>query len=785
MPSDSCTIPSSYNWVAQSNVCPDENAITLPSLTAKQWYNTPVWTDGETDRTPWAKISLGVNLFLTGTASPNETTPYIVKHYFQLLSGDNTLSNRYQLSGTDTGLSWTTEQVLVLSSLAKDESLIPWYSYSRARVNWEDVAVIDLTDISIFDETGAIDPDWNLIIKLFYTRKSYYYTETIVEHASVQRSPSSDSYYYGQNILFTWVADEGYSFSWFTINNATYNGSVLNYEVWTSNIVVTPEIREHTYTIHFDGNWATEGSVSDVTGYYSDVIQLPSNTVEWNKFEKLWYHFMWWSKAWESTILKEITKWTPDDNWEITLYAQWEENATGSYRVEYYTEPVEWGTEENYQLYSSWTYSADTYSVVTWARIEITWFDIPDEKTWIVLSDNSLLIKYYYPRRYYTFTFNAWVGAIFSDGSTSTWVNFKYGRQVIFPTELDLIKTWFTFASWNPVLGVMPADNSSSIAQWNENHYIIKFNANWGVWTMEDVSNVAYTENKLLTTNTFTRNWYTFLWWSKNQWATVSTYNDWTTVNRLTDVDNWEVILYAVWSKDTYTITYDLAWWALDDGVSNKESYTVTDSDFTLNNPKKDWYTFKWWQESSSEEIIETVTIAQWSTWSKYFVARWTPIMYSISYDLDGGSLKQWDSNPLEYSIESWSIEIKNPVKNWYTFRWWTWTDLEELSWTLVIPTWSTGNRSYIANWTINQYKASFLDESGTLLYENYFDYNTIPQYGWSEPSKPADQQYTYTFGWWNPTPSAITEDSVYTATYDSTLRQYTITFKNDDGTEL
>ena len=50
----------------------------------------------------------------------------------------------------------------------------------------------------------------------------------------------------------------------------------------------------NTYTIHFDGSWATEGIVSDVTGYYSDVIQLPSNTVEWNKFEKLWYLWYWW-----------------------------------------------------------------------------------------------------------------------------------------------------------------------------------------------------------------------------------------------------------------------------------------------------------------------------------------------------------------------------------------------------------------------------------------------------------------------------------------------------------
>ena len=80
--------------------------------------------------------------------------------------------------------------------------------------------------------------------------------------------------------------------------------------------------------------------------------------------------------------------------------------------------------------------------------------------------------------------------------------------------------------------------------------------------------------------------------------------------------------------------------------------------------------------------------------------ATWSPVIYDISYDLDGGTVSI--SNPTSYTIESDAITLTNPTKTGYTFAGWSGTGISGTSMNVTIPAGSTGPRSYTANWTAN-----------------------------------------------------------------------------------
>ena len=77
--------------------------------------------------------------------------------------------------------------------------------------------------------------------------------------------------------------------------------------------------------------------------------------------------------------------------------------------------------------------------------------------------------------------------------------------------------------------------------------------------------------------------------------------------------------------------------------------------------------------------------------------ATFTPITYSIEYELVGGTVAT--ANPTEYTVESTPITLNNPTLEGYTFGGWTGSNGNTPQKEVTIATSTTGNLSYKAVW--------------------------------------------------------------------------------------
>lgn len=96
------------------------------------------------------------------------------------------------------------------------------------------------------------------------------------------------------------------------------------------------------------------------------------------------------------------------------------------------------------------------------------------------------------------------------------------------------------------------------------------------------------------------------------------------------------------------------------------------------------------------------------------------------------------------------------------------------------------GDQTYVAQYTHHKkwFNIRFVDYNGTTLQTGPVLRNTMPTPP-ANPTRESDAQYDYSFKAWSPTIVAATENATYTATYNMSLRSYTVRFLNYDGTVL
>ena len=142
-------------------------------------------------------------------------------------------------------------------------------------------------------------------------------------------------------------------------------------------------------------------------------------------------------------------------------------------------------------------------------------------------------------------------------------------------------------------------------------------------------------------------------------------------------------------------------------GSSEVYFYTVEQT-VTLPTPTRTGYTFLGWTGEGITTPQPNVTIPKGSTGDKTYIENWELTEYNITMDLNGGSGQE----KVVYTMTDEDFELPTPTRNGYEFVGWTGEGITTPQTEVIIPTGSTGNKAYTANWKVIEYTIT-LDTNG------------------------------------------------------------------------
>ena len=313
------------------------------------------------------------------------------------------------------------------------------------------------------------------------------------------------------------------------------------------------------YTVTFDGNGATSGSMKAQARTYDDKKALPANA-----FKRTNYHFKGWSTTKGGSVKyadKQVANLSSKNGATVTLYAVWERS---TYKVAFNANggtgtmkalAVNVGAKK---ALTANAFKRTGYAFHGWAKKKgATKADYKDKASVkdLATKDGATVTLYaVWKANAYTVKFNA-------NGGTGKMANLAmtYGKAKAL-TANAFKRTNFTFLGWSTSKTATKATyaNKASVknlkasgtvtlyAVWKRNAYSIAFNANGGTGTMKaQTANTA--ASVALSANAFKRAGYEFLGWSTSKTATKATYTNKQKVKDLAKA-NKSVTLYAVWS---------------------------------------------------------------------------------------------------------------------------------------------------------------------------------------------------------------------------------------------
>lgn len=279
---------------------------------------------------------------------------------------------------------------------------------------------------------------------------------------------------------------------------------------------------------------------------YRGTYTFSSLTVSWDTWFYIKFHIQ--TNAASPVIRCTLNSMTQD----VTVSGRWNNNYNRDLQVGDTTTTIRGTT-----TVSGYPYGSDTLTTAT--------FNLDNMSvgaTSVTVNGNSFTISSAIQNYKTTYT----VGYNANGGSGTV-----ASQTKIYGTNLTLrsggyTKTGYTLTKWNTASGGTGTDYALSgtyssnaaatmYAQWSPISYSVKFNANGGSGTMANES-FTYDVAKALTSNAFTRSGYTFAGWATSATGSV-VYSNGQSVSNLSSTNGAVVNLYAKWTQNTYTVSFN------------------------------------------------------------------------------------------------------------------------------------------------------------------------------------------------------------------------------------
>ena len=382
----------------------------------------------------------------------------------------------------------------------------------------------------------------------------------------------------------------------------------------TGNITYTATFTQtlQEYTIVYNSNGGTGGTVSQHTVKYGDTV-----TIKANAFTRKGYSFVGWSTKTDNT----------NDGYNWTGWTGSWAYGNGEYGI----------TNNTLTLYARWV--ANTYTITWDASTNGGKVNGANSVTTSQTYDANVGLPSYTPTKT-GYTFKGWYTA--ATGGTKITASTKFQN----------------------------AGNITYYAQFTANTYTVVYNGNGNTGGSTASSMHTYDVAKALTANGFTKTGYTFAGWAETPNGVVK-YSDQAPVKNLSYTDGAVVNLYAVWTPVSYKITYNE-----NGGSAVADlNYTIETDIALATAPTREGYIFLGWNLASSagnwnRGLYEAGgNIGTGKYGNIELVAQWRAITYQVKYNANGGFGVMANSNHVYDVAKNLSKNIFN--REGYTFLGW------------------------------------------------------------------------------------------------------------------